>query len=293
MRRISLFFLFPVLLLANECFQFSCAIGYRRDKAEMDFPGIYSSTDFLNSVEFGSTMRIQALNFLFSLDGDVGWFVSGSGSNDVPLQAPSRETLQEKSNYSSGGFFTDGWANFGYPLGEVYQFLPQASFGIFYQQISQGECHPAGPILSHSRLKRLWFGPGAGADLIARPDPAWLFSAGYFYYFLHFDQSFNLFSDLLYSSPSFAEYFLWQKYRASTYAHGQKISGKISAQIAQEWRFNLRFDAFLFSAKNPGTLKQDFTQLFPLEATFSEKVELQGSAAWQAYSAFVEIEYFF
>lgn len=260
----------------------------------------YSSTDLLNSVELAWAMRVLASQIFFSLEADVGWYVSGAGQNRLSIAPPSMEAASGSFSQSLGGFFTDAQLNLGTAFGSgAFQLLPQASFGVFYQQIKAGESRPSTETifssdLSHSRLKRLWFGPGVGGDLIYRPHSAWILSAGYLFYFLHFDQKFDLFSDLVYSSPVFTEYFIWQKYRTSFPAQGQKLYGNISAQIALEWRLNLRFDAYLFSSqKKNSSLRQNFQQVFPVDDTFSEVDQLQTRATWQAYAALVEIEYFF
>lgn len=301
MNRIWIFCLFflPLALFSDDLFQFNFGIGYRKDKAEMSLSGdnrkFYSSTDLLNSVELGSAMRLFGQKISFSMEADVGWVVSGSGRGALLLRAPSMGISEGRFRHSSGGYFTDGQVNLGTFFGSsLWQIAPQGSFGFFYQQIKQGKCDPPICDLSHSRLKRFWFGPGIGGELIFRPHFAWIFIAEYFYYYLHFDQKFDLFSDLVYSSPSFSEYFIWQKYRASTPGQGQKISGKISAQVSADYRFNLRFDAFLFSADNKSSrLRQNYMQVFPVEASFSEIDSLHTDASWQAYSGFAEVEYFF
>lgn len=299
---ILFFFFFPFLSFADR-FQFSSGMGYRRDEAGMrlsnDSREFYSSKDLLNGVELASLMKILFPKVQFSLAADVGWYVSGSGRSGLSLSAPAMPVSEGRFNQSCGGFFTDAWTNLGYAFGQMrYQFLPQAGYGLFYQQIKFKSSTPAidGSLscdLTHSRLKRFWFGPSLGADLFFRPHYTWIFSAGYAYYFLHFDQKFDLFSDLTYSSPVFTEYFIDQRYRASVPARGQKIYGKISAQVSREWRMNLRFDAFLFSAHQKSSLRQNYTQVFPGESAFSEIDQLRTHAWWQAYSALVEIEYFF
>jgi len=292
----------PFFLFCGEMFQMGAGIGYRRDEVGMELSR-YSSLDLLNSVVLDGAMRFLWPHVQFSLWVDVGWYVSGNGRNSLTLQAPGKPVCEGRFTQSAGGFFTDGEAVLGYAVHWFsWQLMPQTSFGFFFQQMKLGSSEPSssgwsGAIcsadLTHSRVRRFWFGPGVGVDLLYRPHFAWIFSAGYFYYFLHLDQKFDLFSDLLYLTPQFSEYFIWQKYRASLPAHGQKIYGKISAQIAENWRCNLRFDAYLFSANHTTSLRENVQQMFPLENSFSEIEMLHSKLWWQAYAALLEIEYFF
>ena len=308
-RLLYLFFLLPISLLATDAFQFAIGMGYRRDEAGMKFSAerqeLYTEKDLLNGIELDLFLKFPIQMVQITIEGDVGWFVSGSGRNSATLQPPSLNAYQGTFNQSAAGFYADAMANLGYALGQQgLQVVPQVGFGTFYQQIKHGTNHPqldstAGVAslaytLCQTRIKRFWFGPSVGGDLLFRPHSAWIFSLGYFYYFLHFDQRFDPFANLTYASPVSSQYFIWQKFRASTSAYGQRFAGKVSAQIAADWRLNLLFNAYLFSARGKSiSSKQNFQQVFPEESFFSVVQRLSCNAWWQAYATLLEVEYFF
>jgi hypothetical protein len=309
LRLFLLFFLIPACLRAHDSLQFAVGMGYRRDDAGMKFSEglteLYTEKDLLNGIELDLFLRVPIQKVLLTFEGDVGWFVSGSGRNNPTLQPPSMNAYEGRFNQSAGGYFTDGMVNLGYAFGaESLQLVPQAGYGVFYQQIKHGSNNPQfdrtvgiaslSYTLSQTRLKRLWFGPSLGADVFFRPHPAWMLSVGYFYYFLHFDQRFDPFADLSYESPISSEYFIRQKFRVSVPAYGQRVAGKISAQISEEWRLNLLFNAFLFNVHEKKIIsKQNFQQVLPAESFFSVVQRLSWNAWWQAYATLLEIEYFF
>ncbi len=304
-----LFFLIPWCLFASDVFQMAVGMGYRRDDAGMKFSTsseeLYTEKNLINGVELDLSFRFSVQKVRIALEGDVGWFVSGSSRNNPLLQVPTFTDYEGRFSQSVGGFFSDGMANLGYAFSlDSIQFVPQAGFGVFYQQIKHGNNHPQfdrtdgvaalSYTLAQTRLKRLWFGPCLGADLLYRPHPAWLLAVGYFYYFAHFNQKFDPFANLTYETPTASEFFISQKFRTSVPAHGQRITGKISAQIAQEWRMNLLFNAFLFSERNKKvTSKQVIQQVFPTESFTTITQKLSSKAWWEAYATVLEIEYFF
>lgn len=289
------FYLFPVFLSA-EALQFALGAGCRRDDVSFKIPGTYDGKDLLWGVELDTSLKVMPGRFDLTFEGVGGWYVSGSGVSRATVQALGSSTSGRYWR-SSGGFFCEGTGAFGYSLGTYpFRWIPAAIFGVFYQQIKYGSSHPQSDAnlsynLSQTRLDRFWYGPGVGVDAQFRPHISWIFSAGYFYYFLHFNQTLDPFADLKVGA---SELFVQQKFRTSAPAQGQKISGKITAQIAEEWRMNLLFQAFLFSSlKKSTSLKQNGEQVLPTQGSFSSSESLFGDAKWQAYAGLLELEYFF
>jgi hypothetical protein len=306
--------LFLSILSSSSLFalwDFGGGMGYRRDQIGFDFSlsdqTIYKErNNDLNGLPFELYLQYESRWLLFSLRGDVGWYLSGHAANDPLVGIPHLPSYQSSFTESVHGFFSDFEGLFGVRLDFDREFWGalQGSMGVFYQELKRGVPSPSQHLidgvvsitydLSQTRLDRLWWGPGAGAALAYQPQSAWVFEAEYFYYFLYLNQHFEPLAYITYLGANPSAFIIRTDSQADLTGQGQFFRGKMAAQVSKSCWMNLVFDLLYFNAdKKEGSLKKSFQELFPTAATFSLTESVQGKAWWHSFSILLEIETIF
>jgi hypothetical protein len=306
-------FLFSLALTAlslhavQTSYDVGCGIGYRKDQMSFtmsqDGALLYKEKDRnLKAVMLDGYFHIKAMGVLFSGRADGGWTIEGKAHN-MPVIGGNRSDFKERAS----GFFVDAEPC----LGLIFDFtnrrggvqiVPQGGYSVYYQQLKYGAPHPetyaisgggsTACDLSHTRQIHEWWGPFVGGDLVFLLLTSWSFEGGYYYYFLHFKQTIDPFEQLT-VPPS--QFFIRSHIRGEcSGGQGQKIHGKIAAQIAGNWRMNWRFDILIFSASDKKARdREEIQQVQPAPAFSSQKKSGTLSASWHSFSSLLEVEYFF
>lgn len=287
-------------------------IGYRKDHLAYTLSQsselVTKEGNDLHGIPIDGYFEMSLYGIVLSTRNDIGWYVSGNSHNMPFLGAPDQPSYQTSFHQSANGFFADTENC----LGCVFDFtnrqggfriIPEGGYSVQYQNISRGSNHPESELfssasissnLSHDRLERLWYGPLVGGYLDYQFKRAWTFEAGYFYYFLHFYQSFASFSDVDYSDPS-TQFFIRTKSRAHlSHTHGQSFRAKMGAMVADSWKVNFRLIIDEFKTKKEHTTyHQDVRELFPAPSSMGEKKTGQIGAFFRSMSLLFEVEYFY
>ena len=289
-------------------------IGYRKDQMTFAISQggslLYKESDHdLKGVLLDAYFDARMWGILFSNHIDGGWYVSGRTHDISEVGVTGYPGTRSSFHENAGGFFADAQTDLGLVFDYTkrrggFQIIPKGGYCVYYQQLKRGFAHPELFVisntatvscdLSHTRLEREWWGPLVGGDLVYKMLRFWSFEAGYYYYFLHFKQTFDFFNDLSYVSPS-AEFFIRSKSRADfDSVRGQSIHGKIAAQVAAAWKMNWRFEIIdFFTSQKKTSYSQKNQQVLPAPLYVSQKQSVPMRAGWHSFSSILEVEYFF
>jgi len=297
-------------------FDIGLGAGYRKDEMAFSIRQggelLYKESDRnLLGVALDAFLDLRISGLLWANRADFGWYVSGQTHDIAFMGVPALAHYRATFNQSARGFFADIEESLGFIFDFTdrkggFKIVPQGGYSVFYQQLTRGSPHSGTNIaaaamscnLSHGRLRRQWRGWRVGGDVIYQLLHAWTFEASYFYYFLHFKQTFDAFEDMAYLAPGpivSSEYFIRMNTRfAGSGAHGQCVNTKITAKVAEQWKVNWRLmiDWFQLPEKNC-VVHQEFRRVLPSASAVSIRESATFQTWWHSLSSLIEVEYFF